>query len=629
MKIGLWIVVLGLITLATVVMPASMCTLTWLIFLPLLTAGVCLFIPASMRGLIKFVAVIGTIMTLIIASKMARDYIEAEKLAQAGTQLTGPQASAHDVLRGEIRERELGAVKAEIRAKVEAQLGENGRYFTLANADPRSAEQQAELDAIKADLGPAGVHALERTREIELAADVTQAKCLRFVEFAPWIGGFKINYFLAVDGFSMPLIWLTALLGVLCLVYSWTVDRGTKAYFVLFLLLETGLIGVFCALDFFLFYVFWEVVLLPMFFLIGVWGGPRRIYAAIKFFIYTLVGSVLMLLAMLVLYSWQDPHTFNMLTLMQTAPELKLSVQVWLFLALFVGFAIKVPVVPFHTWLPDAHVEAPTAISVVLAGVLLKMGGYGLFRVAYPMLPDAALSSGIVWMVGFLGMFSIVYGAFCALHQKDFKKLVAYSSVSHMGYVLLGLAAFSHTGVMGAVLQMFTHGLSSAMLFFVVGVIYDRAHHRNLDDFGGIGLQMPWYTGIATVGFFASLGLPGLCGFISEALTFVGAWDHTGLINSENYSGSINSKWMIIVSLLGVVLTAAYILWTIQRVYLGNIKDKYKDFRDVTDREVVALVPLAILCVLVGVFPHQVIIEHIGPSLQAMTDMVRTAVLGS
>ena len=256
-------------------------------------------------------------------------------------------------------------------------------------------------------------------------------------------------------------------------------------------------------------------------------------------------------------------------------------------------------------------------------------GGYGLFRVAYPMLPDAALSSGIVWMVGFLGMFSIVYGAFCALHQKDFKKLVAYSSVSHMGYVLLGLAAFSHTGVMGAVLQMFTHGLSSAMLFFVVGVIYDRAHHRNLDDFGGIGLQMPWYTGIATVGFFASLGLPGLCGFISEALTFVGAWDHTGLINSENYSGSINSKWMIIVSLLGVVLTAAYILWTIQRVYLGNIKDKYKDFRDVTDREVVALVPLAILCVLVGVFPHQVIIEHIGPSLQAMTDMVRTAVLGS
>jgi NADH-quinone oxidoreductase subunit M len=246
------------------------------------------------------------------------------------------------------------------------------------------------------------------------------------------------------------------------------------------------------------------------------------------------------------------------------------------------------------------------------------------------MLPHAALSTAIVWMVGFLGMFSIIYGAFCALHQKDFKKLVAYSSVSHMGFVLLGLAAFSHTGVMGAVLQMFTHGLSSAMMFLIVGVIYDRAHHRNLDDFGGLGLQMPWYTGIATIGFFASLGLPGLCGFISEALTFVGAWDSTGLINSAVYPDhSIDSKWMIIASLLGVVLTAAYILWTIQRVYLGTLKDKYKDFKDVTDREVVALVPLAILCVLIGVFPHQTIISHITPSLQAMTDMVRTAVLGS
>lgn len=630
-KILLWIFVLGLIAFVASVFPRSMCTLTWMIFLPLVTAGVCLVIPSSMRGLIKLVAVVGAILTLIIASLITRDYIEAEKLAAKGEEssLQGAQMSAASVLGTDIRQQELLAVDEETRAKVVAQLelvaaeNDTTSYFALANNESRTAGQTAALNAIKEDLGDAGVHALERTREVELAAGVKQAHCIRYVEYGHWIGDFKINYFLGVDGFSMPLIWLTALLSVLCLIYSWTVDKGTKAYFVLFLLLETGLIGVFCALDFFLFYVFWEIVLLPMYFLIGIWGGPNRIYAAIKFFIYTLVGSVLMLLAMLVLYFWQDPHTFNMLTLMETAPTLSLTVQVWLFLALFIGFAIKVPVVPFHTWLPDAHVEAPTAISVLLAGVLLKMGGYGLFRVCYPMLPDAAMSTGIVWMIGFLGMFSIVYGAFCALAQKDFKKLVAYSSVSHMGFVLLGLAAFSHTGVMGAVLQMFTHGISSAMLFFVVGVIYERAHHRNLDDFGGIGLQMPWYTGIATVGFFASLGLPGLCGFISEALTFVGAWDDTGLLNSQNYSGSINANWMIIVSLLGIVLTAAYILWTIQRVYLGSIKEKYKEFKDVTDREVIALVPLAILCVLIGVFPHQIIISHISRSLNAMTDMVR------
>ena len=589
-------------------------TLTWLTFLPLLTAGILIFIPARMKGLIKIVSIVGAFIGFLIATGMVRDYIKLRDVAdQSGL---SEQLQTFDLSSATILEKQLNGVEASVATVIRGLL-----------ANPAK-QKASDLSAAELEqLGPAGLQAWEGAKEIQLAGSVPQAKVIRFAEYVPWIPNFKINYFMGADGLSLPLIWLTALLGVLCLVYSWSVNSGTKVYYILFLILETGLIGVFCALDFFLFYVFWELVLLPMYFLIGVWGGPNRIYAAIKFFIYTLVGSVLMLLVMLVLFFQAEPHTFNMLTLMQLAPGFALGLQITLFLGLFIGFAIKVPVFPFHTWLPDAHVEAPTAVSVVLAGVLLKMGGYGFFRISYPMLPDAATHSSMIWMVALLGMFNIVYGAFCAMAQKDFKKLVAYSSISHMGYVLLGMAALSYTGVTGGVFQMFTHGLSSAMLFFVVGVIYDRAHHRNLDDFGGIGLQMPWYTGLATVGFFASLGLPGLCGFISEALTFIGAWGPsegaTSLIR-DTQSG-IGQNWIIYVSLLGIVLTAVYILWTIQRVYLGSVKEKYKSFKDVSFREVVALAPLAVLCIVVGVFPNQTILEHVNSSLKTITDMVRSA----
>jgi len=482
-----------------------------------------------------------------------------------------------------------------------------------------------------------------RALELQYALGSKQTQHMRFTEFTPWIPLFNVNYFLGVDGLSLPLVWLTALLTLLCLVYSWSIDKGTKGYYVLFLLLETGLIGVFCALDFFLFYVFWEIVLLPMYFLIGVWGGENRLYAAIKFFIYTLVGSVLMLVVMLIMYFTSEPHTFNVLTLMAVVPEFSLGLQWWIFGLLFIGFAIKVPVFPFHTWLPDAHVEAPTAVSVMLAGVLLKMGGYGLFRFSYPMTPDAATSKFFIALIACLGMVNIVYGALCALAQKDFKRLVAYSSVSHMGYCLLGLAALSYYGINGAALQMFNHGVSSAMMFLLVGVIYDRAHHRDLTKFGGIGLQMPWYTGLATIAFFASLGLPGLNGFISEAMCFLGAWDSStapgatpsliatafGDGTHEAVSvGGISSKWIVLVSLLGVVLTACYILWTIQRVYLGTIKnEEYKTFPDVSFREVFALAPLAFLCIYLGVYPS-ILIDFMDGSLTTMTDMVR-GVLGS
>ncbi len=486
----------------------------------------------------------------------------------------------------------------------------------------------ADLDAVKRGgklAAPADVYEREpEAKELILAASVPQAKVLRHVEYHPWIKGFRINYFMAADGLSIPLVFLTGVLIPLCLVYSLTVDKLPRAFYALFLLLETGMIGVFCAMDMFLFYVFWEIVLLPMYFLIGIWGGPRRIYAAIKFFIYTLVGSVLMLIAFLYMYFHADPDSFNALTLMAVVPGLPYEIAKWLFIAMFIAFAIKVPVFPFHTWLPDAHVEAPTAASMVLAGILLKMGGYGFFRFMYPLCPDVAMSKTFLWLIAILGLINMVYGALVAMAQTDFKSLVAYSSISHMGYVLLGLAALTPAGVTGGVLQMFNHGISSPMMFAIVGVIYDRAHHRNLNEFGGIGLVMPYYTGLATVGFFAGLGLPGLNGFISEALTFLGAYQKTSFIRDGLDGRGLDATWIVFVALLAIVFTAAYVLWTVQRVYLGPVKEKYMQFPDMNAREAITLIPLGIGCILFGVWPA-LILDYMNPSIEAIIQQVTGA----
>ncbi len=438
-----------------------------------------------------------------------------------------------------------------------------------------------------------------------------------------WFGRIHIDYFLGVDGISTPMVLLTALISFVAVIASWKIEKSVKGYFALLLLLDTGMMGVFVALDFFLFYVFWEIMLLPMYFLIGVWGGPRREYAAIKFFLYTLLGSVLMLLAMLALYfsvSVVDPatgekiHTFNMLAMMNPANFDPGSILAGLhtywryvaYVALFIGFAIKVPIFPFHTWLPDAHVEAPTAISVILAGVLLKMGAYGLLRIAFPIFPDAALK--YAYPLAFLGFINIVYGALCAMAQKDFKKLIAYSSVSHMGIVILGLAAFNTQGMMGAVFQMFNHGTITAMLFLIVGVIYDRAHTRGLDDFGGLMNQMPKYSAVMVIAFFAALGLPGLSGFISEAFSFLGAF--------QTY------RWLTIASSVGIVLTAAYMLWTLQRVFLGTLPERWKSLPDINGRELVALVPLAVIVIFLGIYPAP-ILNIMNASANYLVDVVK------
>ncbi len=433
----------------------------------------------------------------------------------------------------------------------------------------------------------------------------------QFVQKFTWIAPANIEYHMGIDGISVTMVLLTALLCFICIFASWGIDKGVKGYFSLFLLLDTGMTGVFCALDFFLFFVFWEVMLLPMYFLIGIWGGPRRVYAAIKFFLYTLVGSALMLVVMLALFFSVEPHTFDLTKLASAgaAGAFSETFAFYAWLALFVGFAIKIPAFPFHTWLPDAHVEAPTAVSVILAGVLLKMGTYGILRINYAIFPDATMDLAF-WCLAALGAVNIVYGALCAMAQTDMKKLVAYSSISHMGYVMLGMASFTSEGINGAVLQMFNHGTVTAMLFLLVGVIYDRAHHRDINGFGGLASVMPVYTGFTAVAFFAALGLPGLSAFISEVLVLLGAWQKYPVFT--------------VIGASAVILTAGYMLWMLQRVYLGPTNEKYLGLPDLSPREVFTLVPLAVIVVVLGIYP-QAALDLMMASLNSLNQIVVAA----
>jgi len=415
----------------------------------------------------------------------------------------------------------------------------------------------------------------------------------QFVERVDWIPSLGVKYAIGIDGISLLLVMLTTLVGGLAILSSWSaIDERVKQYYAMFLLQQTGMIGVFVALDFFLFFVFWEAVLVPMYFIIGVWGGPRRLYAAIKFFLYTLAGGALMLLGILTLYfqhfQQRGFYTFEISELMKL--DLSPALERWVFWAFFIGFAIKVPMFPFHTWLPDAHVEAPTAGSVVLASVLLKMGTYGFIRFSLPLLPKASIDPLIVQVLAVLSIVAIIYGALVSLMQQDWKKLVAYSSVSHLGFCTLGIFALNPNGLAGSVIQQVNHGISTGMLFLIVGIIYERRHTREIKEYGGLGHVMPVYATVFAIAMLSSAGLPLLNGFIGEFTILQGAFE-------------ANRAWAAF-AVTGVILGAAYLLWLYQRTMLGEVtNEKNRHLPDLSVRELATLVPLIAWAIWIGVYP--------------------------
>ncbi|HLW78289.1 MAG TPA: NADH-quinone oxidoreductase subunit M, partial [Terriglobia bacterium] len=425
--------------------------------------------------------------------------------------------------------------------------------------------------------------------------ETPKEQLFEFVEKHDWIASIGAQYHLGIDGISFLLIMLTTVLGFLSVLSSWTaIQERTKEYYAMFLLLQVGMLGVFMSLDVFLFYVFWEVMLVPMYFIIGVWGGPRKLYAAIKFFLYTLAGSVLMLLGILTLYfryrTDTGVYTFNLLDLMQHSNAWPMHLQFWVFWAFMIGFAIKVPMFPFHTWLPDAHVEAPTAGSVILAGVLLKMGTYGFIRFSLPLLPQASSNPTIVRVMVTLSIIGIVYGALVSLMQRDMKKLIAYSSVSHLGFCTLGIFALNPHGLSGSVIQQINHGISTGGLFLIVGLIYERRHTREIKELGGLSNVMPIYATLFMIIMLSSVGLPLLNGFIGEFTILQGAFE-------------VNWHWAAW-AVSGIVLGAAYLLWLYQRTMFGTVDNpKNQVLKDLNWREIMTLVPLIVWAFWIGLYP--------------------------
>jgi F420H2 dehydrogenase subunit M len=441
------------------------------------------------------------------------------------------------------------------------------------------------------------------------------SRSMQFVENYEWVPSLGINYTVGVDGIGLPLVILSTIVSVLVIIYSWGENKKPNQFFALLLLNEVGVLGVFTSLDFFLFYIYWEIVLIPMYFLIGVWGGPRKDYAALKFFIYTHVASLIMLLAIFGLYfTYTLPdgsHTFNMLVLLQATADPAIFPQSLLnliFAGLLFGFLVKMPAFPFHTWLPDAHVEAPTAGSVVLAALLLKMGGYGIFRVILPILPN--VDKAFVTIIAIIAVLSIVYGAFLALAQKDIKKLVAYSSVSHMGFVTLGAVAFTWMSIQGAMFQQFSHGIITCALFMSAGTIQHTVGTRVISDLGGLADRMPKFALLMLAAFMASLGLPGMSGFVAEFMVLTGSYP------------SLPAYTMVVV-FLSVAITAAYHLWATQKVLFGPILKKYVDVHDAHSYELFSMAMIVVLALIFGIMPS-LITDIMGVAAEQLMEPVMT-----
>lgn len=477
---------------------------------------------------------------------------------------------------------------------------------------PRSKEAASKITALVAS----GLSLLLAIL-MALRFDYSQTHTLQLAVKVPWIPQLDVNYHVGIDGISLPLVLLTVVITFLCVIYSWNhlpEPRNAKAFFALVLLLETGMAGTFVALDLILFFVFWELVLLPMYFLIGLWGGPRREYAAIKFFLYTLLGSAFMLLAFLAIYF--KTGTFDIVELTQSNPEFARATSLIVFAGLFLGFAIKVPMFPFHTWLPDAHTEAPTVGSVLLAAILLKMGTYGFVRIALPILPDAARS----WapLIGLLGAIAIVYAALCCMAQSDLKRLIAFSSVGHMGFVMLGIATLTPIGINAALFGMLAHGVITGMLFFLAGSIHERYHTREIAEIGGGMLKkMPIIASILAFTSFASLGLPGLAGFWGEFPALLASYQPAPGLSEKTF------RIFMVMGGVGTVLVAGYFLWMLQRVNLGHLPERWEslDAHDINKFELASWSPLIVLTVLMGVYPKLVFAVTNG-AVKALTSLI-------
>ena len=428
---------------------------------------------------------------------------------------------------------------------------------------------------------------------LPLVFNFDSGKTYQFEERAAWIPSIGASYHIGIDGMGLLMVMLTTLIGVVAILSSWNaIQTRLKEYYAYFLLLQTAMLGVFMSMDFLLFFVFWELVLVPMYFIIAIWGGDRRAYASIKFMIFTLIGSVLMLLGILTLYwqyfQWFHTPSFDIADLMRA--HIPVPIQWWVFWAFFLGFAVKVPMFPFHTWLPDAHTEAPTAGSVVLASVLLKMGTYGFLRFSLPLLPDAAKDSKVITIVGVLSIIGIVYGALASLMQKDWKKLVAYSSVSHLGFCTLGMFSLNPAGISGSIIQQINHGISTGMLFLIVGVVYERRHTRQISEYGGLLRIMPIFTAVFALAALSSMGMPPLNGFIGELTILSGAFQ-------MSYTWAF---WAAV----GIALGAAYLLWLFQRTMLGEVGDKNRSLKDLSWREIAVFAPLVIWAFWIGLAPQ-------------------------
>ncbi len=409
---------------------------------------------------------------------------------------------------------------------------------------------------------------------------------MQFVEKKEWISSWNVYYYLGVDGISVLFVLLSTLITILCILVSWTaITEKIKEFFAALLFLEGVMIGVFCALDFFLFYIFWEAMLIPMYLIIGVWGGPGRLYATIKFFLYTLIGSLLMLVGIIMLYL-KGGHTFDILKLASNSYDFKF--QMILFWTFFAAFAVKVPMWPVHTWLPDAHTEAPAAGSVILAGILIKMGAYGFLRFSMPICPQATQAMTVPMLV--LSVIAIIYGAVICLGQDDMKRLIAYSSVSHMGFVTLGIFALNYHGLEGAILQMINHGVVTGALFLSVGIIYEQTHTREISDYGGLATVTPIFAGFFLVFTLASIGFPSLNGFVGEFLILLGGF------TAKTWAGFLGAT--------GIIIGAGYMLWLYQRVFFMKVNEKVAGVRDINLREIITLLPMLILIFWIGIFPN-------------------------